>query len=140
MFDISPIPLPRRPEDHRCQTRPQAGPCVGHPGPLAGRVPSARPRLCEVADSKLRGCDLVALRVSDLVSATGVKRRVIVLQQKASRPASATLDFPRPAEQLAAAAAGRAAPAKLRKRFGRPRSRSPGCGFELFLQRALQER
>ena len=27
-------------------------------------------------DSKLRGCDLVQLRVSDLVSAIGVKRRV----------------------------------------------------------------
>ncbi len=37
-------------------------------------------------DSKLRGCDLVALRVSDLVSATGVKRRVMILQRKTGRP------------------------------------------------------
>ena len=37
-------------------------------------------------DSKLRGCDLVALRVADLLSATGVKRRVMILQQKTGRP------------------------------------------------------
>lgn len=33
-------------------------------------------------DSKLRGCDVVALRVSDILSAGAVKRRGIVLQQK----------------------------------------------------------
>ena len=37
-------------------------------------------------DSKLRGCDLVRLRVSDLVSASGVKRRVLILQRKTGRP------------------------------------------------------
>ncbi|MCL6729786.1 tyrosine-type recombinase/integrase [Sphingomonas hankyongi] len=37
-------------------------------------------------DSKLRGCDLVRLRVSDLVSASGVKRRVMILQRKTGRP------------------------------------------------------
>src|SRR5678816_1324896 len=37
-------------------------------------------------DSKLRGCDLIRLRVSDLVSAIGVKRRVMILQQKTGRP------------------------------------------------------
>src|SRR6059058_6422838 len=37
-------------------------------------------------DSKLRGCDLIQLRVSDLVSASGVKRRVMILQQKTRRP------------------------------------------------------
>ena len=37
-------------------------------------------------DSKLRGCDLVRLRVSDVISATGVKRRVMILQQKTGRP------------------------------------------------------
>src|SRR3954462_6258791 len=36
-------------------------------------------------DSKLRGCDLVQLRVSDLVSASGVKRRVMILQKKRGR-------------------------------------------------------
>jgi hypothetical protein len=37
-------------------------------------------------DSKLRGCDLVALRVSDLVSASGVRSRVMILQRKSDRP------------------------------------------------------
>ena len=37
-------------------------------------------------DSKLRGCDLMALRVSDVVSAGGVKRRVMILQRKTRRP------------------------------------------------------
>lgn len=37
-------------------------------------------------DSKLRGCDLVRLRVSDLLSPGGVKRRVVILQQKTGRP------------------------------------------------------
>lgn len=37
-------------------------------------------------DSKLRGCDLVRLRVSDLLSASGVKRRVVILQRKTGRP------------------------------------------------------
>src|SRR5215213_2464805 len=37
-------------------------------------------------DSKLRGCDLVRLRVSDLLSASGVRRRVMILQQKTGRP------------------------------------------------------
>lgn len=37
-------------------------------------------------DSKLRGCDLVALRVSDLVSASGVRSRVMILQRKTGRP------------------------------------------------------
>lgn len=37
-------------------------------------------------DSKLRGCDLMALRVSDVISAGGVKRRVMILQRKTGRP------------------------------------------------------
>ena len=37
-------------------------------------------------DSKLRGCDLVALRVSDIVTGASVRRRGPVLQQKTSRP------------------------------------------------------
>src|SRR5919112_694187 len=37
-------------------------------------------------DSKLRGCDLVALRVSDLLSVSGVKSRVMILQRKTGRP------------------------------------------------------
>ena len=37
-------------------------------------------------DSKLRGCDLVRLKVSDLLSAGGVKRRVVIVQRKTGRP------------------------------------------------------
>ncbi len=37
-------------------------------------------------DSKLRGCDLVSLKVADLVSTGGVKRRVVILQRKTGRP------------------------------------------------------
>lgn len=36
-------------------------------------------------DSKLRGCDLTALRMSDLVSSGDVKRRAIILQRKTGR-------------------------------------------------------
>ena len=36
-------------------------------------------------DSKLRGCDLVRLKVSDLLSSSGVKRRVAILQRKTGR-------------------------------------------------------
>jgi integrase len=37
-------------------------------------------------DSKLRGCDLVGLKVSDLMSASGVRSRVMILQRKTGRP------------------------------------------------------
>lgn len=37
-------------------------------------------------DSKLRGCDVVALRIGDVVSAGTLRRRAIVLQQKTGRP------------------------------------------------------
>src|SRR5687768_15575840 len=37
-------------------------------------------------DSKLRGCDLVALRVGDVISASGVRSRVMILQRKTGRP------------------------------------------------------
>ena len=36
-------------------------------------------------DSKLRGCDLVKLRVGDVTTASGVRSRVMVLQQKTGR-------------------------------------------------------
>src|SRR3954463_2479892 len=37
-------------------------------------------------DSKLRGCDVVALRVSDVLAGGALRRRGIVLQQKTGRP------------------------------------------------------
>lgn len=37
-------------------------------------------------DSKLRGCDVVSLRVADIVSAGAIRQRAIVIQQKTGRP------------------------------------------------------
>ena len=37
-------------------------------------------------DSKLRGCDLVSLKVSDVFSAGSVRERAMVIQRKTSRP------------------------------------------------------
>jgi hypothetical protein len=37
-------------------------------------------------DSKLRSCDLVKLRVSDVSTAGAISRRAIVMQQKTSQP------------------------------------------------------
>lgn len=37
-------------------------------------------------DSKLRGCDVVALRLCDVISARAVRSRSIVVQQKTGRP------------------------------------------------------
>ena len=37
-------------------------------------------------DSKLRGCDLVKIMISDLVSGTDITTRAIVVQQKTGRP------------------------------------------------------
>lgn len=43
--------------------------------------------LLDVAlDSKLRGCDVVALRLRDIVAGAAVRRRAVVLQQKTGRP------------------------------------------------------
>jgi integrase len=37
-------------------------------------------------DSKLRGCDVVGLRVPDIVAAGAIRSRAIVIQQKTGRP------------------------------------------------------
>jgi integrase len=37
-------------------------------------------------DSKLRGCDVVSLRVADIVAAGAIRPRAIVIQQKTGRP------------------------------------------------------
>ena len=38
-------------------------------------------------DSKLRGCDVVALRLADITAAGTIRRRATVVQQKTGRPA-----------------------------------------------------
>ncbi len=37
-------------------------------------------------DSKLRGCDLVKLKISDLVAGSDIRNRALVIQQKTGRP------------------------------------------------------
>jgi site-specific recombinase XerC len=37
-------------------------------------------------DRKLRGCDVVSLRLPDIVAAGALRRRAIVVQQKTGRP------------------------------------------------------
>ena len=37
-------------------------------------------------DSKLRGCDLVRMKIGDIVSGGQIRTRAIVMQQKTSRP------------------------------------------------------
>ena len=37
-------------------------------------------------DSKLRSCDLVALRISDVVMAGSIRERAVIVQQKTGRP------------------------------------------------------
>ncbi len=39
-------------------------------------------------DSKLRGCDLVKIRMRDVVAGTEIRTRAIVIQQKTGRPVS----------------------------------------------------
>src|SRR3974390_2171246 len=45
-------------------------------------------------DSKLRGCDLVRLRVSDIAPNSAVRRRATVIQQKTHRPVPFELTAP----------------------------------------------
>lgn len=47
-------------------------------------------------DSKLRGCDLVRIRIGELVSGNQVGERTTVVQQKPGRPVTATALFPVP--------------------------------------------
>ena len=45
-------------------------------------------------DSKLRGCDVVSLRLPDIVAAGAVRSRAIVIQQKTGRPAPLRITEP----------------------------------------------
>ena len=90
--------MPTRPVD-RCQRPWNKGLLVGQKKPLEPKhVWSIRVRL-EIArserdlaifnlaiDSKLRGCDLVKLRLEDICSGTNVRRRATIVQRKTGRP------------------------------------------------------
>ena len=52
-------------------------------------------------DSKLRGCDLVKVRIGDLVSAGRIRNRAMVVQQKTGRPVQFELLEPARASLLA---------------------------------------
>ena len=52
-------------------------------------------------DSKLRGCDIVKIRISDLVSGGRVRSRAIVVQRKTGRPVQFELLEPARASILA---------------------------------------
>lgn len=85
-------------------TTPQTTP--RHKGRLLGQKPPLRPKevwairirlqiqgkrrdlaLFNLAiDSKLRSCDLVALRVSDVLTGDSVRERAVIVQQKTGRP------------------------------------------------------
>lgn len=87
--------------DPAMQTRPawNAGKTVGTKRPLTqkqiwavrffldreGRVRDKA--LFDLAiDSKLRGCDLVKIKIADLVSGASIRTRALVIQQKTGRP------------------------------------------------------
>jgi hypothetical protein len=54
---------------------------------LAGlRATASRPRHVRPGDRKLRGCDIVRMRIGDLVSGGRVRTRATVTQQKTGRP------------------------------------------------------
>ena len=81
-------------------------PAPQHPRRLSGQKPPLKPKevwairirlqiqdkprdlaLFNLAiDSKLRSCDLVALRVSDIVTGGSVRERAVIVQQKTGRP------------------------------------------------------
>lgn len=48
-------------------------------------------------DSKLRGCDIVKLKIGDLVSGGRVRSRAIVIQRKTGRCSSSCSNLPAPA-------------------------------------------
>ena len=52
-------------------------------------------------DSKLRGCDIVKIRIGDLVSGDRVRSRAIVVQRKTGRPVQFELLEPARASMLA---------------------------------------
>jgi integrase len=58
---------------------------LGHPV-LSRRTLRDRALFDLAIDSKLRGCDLVKLRIGDLVSGGTIRNRATVIQQKTGRP------------------------------------------------------
>ena len=75
------------PSDHRAQAPVQDQARLGDSQQLkvAGRVRDLALFDCGI-DAKLRGCDLVKLRVSDVAPGGSLRQRATVIQQKTGRP------------------------------------------------------
>ena len=72
---------------HRSESTVETEGNLRYPNSLA--VGEARPRTGEfnlAIDSKLRGCDLVKLRVGDVMPGNRMMSRIMVMQQKTHRP------------------------------------------------------
>jgi integrase len=71
----------------RAETPAPAEKRLGHSGAPRDRAPRQGPCAVNLAiDSKLRGCDLVKLKVSDVFSAGQVKERASIIQTKTRHP------------------------------------------------------
>ena len=71
----------------RRQARAQTATGLGHPVLARPRTTVRDRAMFDLAiDSKLRGCDIVKIRIGDLVSGGRVRSRAIVVQRKTGRP------------------------------------------------------
>jgi integrase len=99
MFDVERIPKPTKSWN--------TGRIIGPKAPLkAKHIWEVRTRLTidhcirDLAlfnlaiDSKLRGCDLVKLRLNDVIAGMAIRTRSTVIQQKTSRPVPFELTEP----------------------------------------------
>ena len=68
------------------EARAQAAAGLGHPVLARSRTACDRALFDLAIDSKLRGCDVVKIRISELVSGGRVRTRATVVQQKTGRP------------------------------------------------------
>ncbi|WP_386832369.1 hypothetical protein [Devosia albogilva] len=60
---------------------------LGHPAfPVSGGSHARRALFDLAIDSKLRGCDLIRLKIGTLVSGHDLRARAMVIQQKTGRP------------------------------------------------------
>lgn len=90
-----PIPDPGTAAGSSDRSRLLSRSISGHSDPVAARGPRSRPREFNAAiDSKLRGCDLVRLRVSDIHLCDSIRLRTTIVQQKTGRPVPFELTEP----------------------------------------------
>jgi integrase len=76
-----------RPGSRPGRSTPQSQGDMGHPYPTSAGGTDTRSRDVQCAiDSKLRACDLTAVKVDDVAMSGRVKSRAIVIQKKTGRP------------------------------------------------------